>query len=327
MKFIPNFLFLIFALCSVQGFAQKSTLSGIVSDDQSKELLFDVRVILLNPKDSSVVKFTNSIDGGIYVLDSLNPGSYVLKATSFGYPNYFNRIEITGEDKTVDIVLKSNAKSLDEVEINQIATRVEQKGDTTQYNAAAFKTNPDATVEDLVTKMPGITMENGVVKAQGEQITKVLIDGEEFFGDDATAALKNLPAEIVSKIQVYDQASEQAKFTGISDGNEAKALNIVTKTGKNQGQFGKIYAGYGTPNDLYLGGLNVNIFKGKKKISIIGMSNNVNQQNFSTEDILGVTGTSASSSGRGGGGGRGPGGGNDASSSFLVGQQSGVSTT
>ena len=320
----PLLLFLSLFISTVS-YSQTGKLSGIVSDGQTKELLFDIRVLLLNPTDSSIVKYTNSLDGGIYSFDSLNPRSYVLKATSFGYPDYIRRIEMTGENKTVNIDLKSDAKSLNEVEINQVATRVEQKGDTTQYNAAAFKTNPDATVEDLVTKMPGITLENGVVKAQGEQVTKVLIDGEEFFGDDATAALKNLPAEIVSKIQVYDQASEQAKFTGISDGNEAKALNIVTKAGKNQGQFGKIYGGYGTPNDLYLGGLNVNIFKGKKRISIIGMSNNVNQQNFSTEDILGVTGTSASSSSNRGGG-RGPGGG-DASSNFLVGQSSGVSTT
>jgi len=326
MQFKPNFGFLILLLFSLNGFSQQSIVSGIVSDEDSKELLFDSRILLLNPSDSSVIVYTNSLDSGNYVLPAVDHGTYILKATYFGYFDYFKRVELTAESNTINIPLKSNTKSLGEVEFTEIATRVEQKGDTTQYNAAAFKTNPDATVEDLVTKMPGITVENGVVKAQGEQIKKVLIDGEEYFGDDATAALKNLPAEIVSKIQVYDQASDQAKFTGISDGNEAKALNIVTKTGKNQGQFGKLYAGYGTPNDLYLGGLNVNIFSGKKRISIIGMSNNVNQQNFSTEDILGATGSSSSGSSGNTGGGRGRGG-SDAASNFLVGQTSGVSTT
>lgn len=330
MQLKSNLLFLTFALCSLFGAAQQTKVTGVVSDEQSGELLFDVRVMILTPSDSSVVAFTNSIDEGVYTFPGVTPGNYIVKATNFGYKNFVQRVDFAGDSAQFNIVMRPDSKLLDEVVITAVVTRVEQIGDTTQYNANAFKTNPDATVEDLVTKMPGITMENGVVKAQGEQITKVLIDGEEFFGDDAAAALKNLPAEIVSKIQVYDQASDQSKFTGISDGNEAKALNIVTKTGKNQGQFGKIYGGYGTPNDLYLAGINVNIFKGNKRISIIGMSNNVNQQNFSTEDILGVTGTSSSSSGRGGGGGgRGGGnfGGGGSSDNFMVGQQNGVSTT
>jgi hypothetical protein len=308
------------------GLSQQSELSGKIIDSENKEVLFDVPVLLLSPADSSTVAVSKTDDNGIFTFDSIIPGSYVLKVSSFGYTDFVKRVELVPGRTEQNITLKSDSELIEQVTIDAVATRVEQKGDTTQYNANAFKTNPDATVEDLVTKMPGITMENGVVKAQGEQITKVLIDGEEFFGDDAAAALKNLPAEIVSKIQVYDQASDQAKFTGVSDGNEAKALNIVTKSGKNQGQFGKIYGGYGYPNDLYLGGLNVNFFKGTRKISVIGMSNNVNQQNFSTEDILGVTGSSASTGGQQGGrgsGGRGGGSGSD----YLVAQQNGVSTT
>jgi hypothetical protein len=317
------FLLFLFPLFIV---AQEAELSGRVIDKKTSDTLSGVRVMLLSPADSSIITGASTDEEGFYSLN-VSPGKYIVKVTLFSYNDDIKPIQLAAGKTTLDIKLSSDATLIDEVNVEAKAIRVEQKGDTTQYNADAFKTNPDATVEDLVTKMPGITVENGVVKAQGEQIKKVFIDGEEFFGEDAAAALKNLPAEIVSKIQIYDNESDQAKFTGISDGNEAKALNIVTKTGKNQGQFGKIYAGYGYPN-LYLAGANINIFKGSSKISIIGMSNNINQQNFSSEDILGVSGTSASSGGRSGGGGAGGGSfGGRGGENYLVNQQSGVSTT
>ncbi|WP_430406350.1 outer membrane beta-barrel protein [Fluviicola sp.] len=302
----------------------QTELSGKITDKQTS--LMDARVELLSVPDSSVVKVTASDENGVYTLTDLAPGTYFLKVSVFEYADQVKLIELPEGKTVLDFLMKTDAKLIDGVTVEANAVRVEQKGDTTQYNADSYKTNPDATVQDLITKMPGITLENGVVKAQGEQITKVMIDGQEFFGDDAAAALKNLPAEIVSKIQVYDQASDQAKFTGISDGNEAKALNIVTKSGKSNGQFGKLYAGYGTPNDLYMAGANVNFFKGTRRFSVVGMSNNVNQQNFSTDDILGVTGSTASSQSRGGPGGRGGMGGGD-NENYLVSQQSGVSTS
>ncbi len=319
--------FFITLLTTLTSYSQ-TELSGKVSDLKTSETLMEARVTLLAAADSSVVKAANTDENGMYSFTELTPGNYILKVTLFEYVDQFKNIQLP-EGKTVsDFLLKTDTK-LEEVTVEANAIRVEQKGDTTQYNADAYKTNPDATVQDLITKMPGITLENGVVKAQGEQITKVMIDGQEFFGDDAAAALKNLPAEIVSKIQAYDQASDQAKFTGISDGNEAKALNIVTKSGKSNGQFGKIYAGYGTPNDLYIAGANVNFFKGTRRFSVVGMSNNVNQQNFSTDDILGVTGSTSGSQSMGGPGGRGGRGGFGGSDNenYLVSQQNGISTS
>jgi hypothetical protein len=174
--------------------------------------------------------------------------------------------------------------------------------------------------------MPGITVDkSGTVTAQGDQVKKVTVDGKEFFGDDATAALKNLPAEIIDKIQVFDKLSDQAQFTGFDDGNSTKSINIVTKTGTRNGQFGRVYAGYGT-DDRYAAGGNVSFFKGDRRVSLVGLFNNINQQNFGSEDLLGVT--SSSGGGRQGGGNRGAGnrgGGN--TNNFLVGQQSGISAT
>ncbi len=313
------FVFFTTLLTAFNTYSQ-TELSGKITDPKTGEALMDARVALLSPVDSSMVKAVNTDENGMYALTELAAGNYILKVTLFEYVDQFRNVALPEGKTVLNVSMKTDTK-LEEVTVEANAVRVEQKGDTTQYNADSYKTNPDATVQDLITKMPGITLENGVVKAQGEQITKVMIDGQEFFGDDAAAALKNLPAEIVSKIQVYDQASDQAKFTGISDGNEAKALNIVTKSGKSNGQFGKLYAGYGTPNDLYMAGANVNFFKGTRRFSIVGMSNNVNQQNFSTDDILGVTATTAQQ-GRGGRGGMG----ND-NENYLVSQQNGVSTS
>src|SRR5690606_16441108 len=322
MKLFHHFIACLFALCFIfDGYSQEVELKGIVVDQKTKDTLSGARVMLLSIPDSTIVTGASTDDEGYYSIQVV-PGKYIVKVTLFSYTDELKQVDLQSPQTTLDFSLKSDATLIQEVSVEAKAVRVEQIGDTTQYNADAFKTNPDATVEDLVGKMPGITIENGVVKAQGEQIKKVFIDGEEFFGDDVSAALKNLPAEIVSKIQIYDNESDQARFTGISDGNDAKALNIVTKPGKNQGQFGKVYAGYGY-KDLYLVGGNVNFFKGTRKVSLIGMSNNVNQQNFSSEDILGLTGsgTTSSTGGRGGRGNMGSG------ENFMTGQQNGVSTT
>ena len=147
----------------------------------------------------------------------------------------------------------------------------------------------------------------------GEAVKKVTVDGRDFFGDDATAALRNLPAEIIDKIQVFDKLSDQAAFTGFDDGNSTKAINIVTKAGMRNGQFGRVYAGYGTDNRYSAGG-NVSFFKKDRRLSFVGLFNNINQQNFSSEDLLGVT---SSGGGRTGGGGNRGGQGGDRKSTRL----------
>lgn len=309
------FVLLVFQLHSL---AQNISIQGLVSDKKNKTPVYDVQVALLNSIDSTLLKASRTDTLGKFLFEDVVPGTYFLKLSSFDFKKYIRKIEVSESSNVYPIELESDSKLIDEVTIEAKAVRVELKDDTTQYNASAYKVNPDATIEDLLKKMPGITVENGTVKAQGEQIKKVLIDGEEFFGDDAISALKNLPADMVNRIQVFDNASEQSKFTGISDGNESKALNIQTKPGKNQGLFGKVYGGYGYPNDLYQAGLSLNIFNNKRKISILGLSNNINQQNFSTDDIVGATGDVQS---------RGPRRGNNSNENFLVNQQNGVSTT
>ena len=335
----------IFFAVSINIFAQTVDISGSIYDSKSNAPVSGASILLINARDSTQRKGGLANAEGLFILQNVQSGSYRLRITSIGYANLETRVSVGNTAKNLGILkLSENTSQLGEVIVREKQIRVEQKGDTIQYNADAFKTNPDATAEDLVKKLPGVTIENGVVKAQGEEVKKVTVDGQEFFGDDAALALKNLPAEVIDKVQVFDRLSEQSQFTGFDDGNAVKTINITTRQNKNNGQFGKLYAGYGE-NERYQSGVSVNFFKKDQRLTLIGLSNNINQQNFSNQDILGVLGSSGGGGGGGqaggnrgggapqGGGGGGPrgggggqGGGGDASS-FMVGQQPGIAKT
>src|SRR5690606_10182788 len=224
------------------------------------------------------------------------------------------------------ISMKEDTKVLSEFSVEGKIPLAVQKNDTTEYNADAYKVNTNANAQDLIEKMPGVVIEDGKVQAHGEDVKKIYVDGKPFFGDDPNLALKNLPAEVIEKIQIFDKASDQAQFTGFDDGNQQKAINIITKPDKKGGVFGRVYGSLGT-DYRYSVGANINIFDGDRKISILGMSNNVNQQNFSSEDLVGVS----SSGGGGRGGGRGGMGGGmmggGGANNFLTGQQNGIAQT
>jgi uncharacterized membrane protein YgcG len=306
---------------------------GVVVDKADNTPLPGATVNLHRQLDSTVsTTITNK--NGVFVFENINSGNYTLKISSVGYEVLENPVVLS--DSSIDVgrlSIAKVAKVLTPVTINSSAPPVRQKVDTLEYSANAFKVNPDANAEDMLKKMPGVTVDKGTVTAHGETVRKVTIDGKEFFGDDVTAALRNMPSEVIDKIQVFDRLSDQAAFTGFDDGSAVKAINIVTKADMRNGQFGRVYAGYGT-DDRYSAGGNVSFFKDNRRISLVGLFNNINQQNFSSQDLLGVTG----SQNRGGGGNRGGRGGpggfqggggrfmGDANN-FLVGQQSGISTT
>ena len=163
----------------------------------------------------------------------LDPGSYELLISYIGYSGISQKVSLDSSSKDLGILQLTRISGLlDSVTVVAKTPMAEQKGDTFQLNASQFKVNPDATAEDLAKKMPGIVIQNGQVTAHGETVQKVTLDGRDFFGDDATAALKNLPAEIVDKIQIFDRLSDQAQFTGYDDGNTTKSINI-----RHQGQY------------------------------------------------------------------------------------------
>jgi len=307
-------------------FGQTGIIKGSVTDGSDGKQVQAATVSLLLQADSSIVKTVLTDSSGLFEFDNLAADSFIVKVSSINYQEYISFITLRNNEKDLGILkLSKKGKDLAVVTIVAKAPPVTQKGDTSQYSASQYKVNPDATTEDLIKKMPGITVDkDGTVTAHGEQVKKVTIDGKDFFGDDASAALKNLPSEVVDKIQVFDKLSDQAQLTGFDDGNSVKAINIVTKSGIKNGQFGRAYVGYGT-DDRYSAGGNVSFFKGDRRLSFVGNFNNINQQNFGSQDLLGVTGGAGNNNRGGGGRGRGPGGGG--TDNFTVGQASGISKT
>lgn len=312
-------------------FAQNAVISGVLKDSKDNTTLIGANAILLNPTDSSIYSGSTADADGKFIITNVAKGYYIFKASYLGYTDYFQKIQVSHDTlKLPPIRLQQSNQVLKDVVVSSKAPTAVQKGDTTQYNANSYKTNPDANAEDLVTKMAGISSQNGTVQAHGEDVKKVLVDGKPFFGDDVNAVLKNIPADVIDKIQVFDQQSDQSQFTGVNDGNTTKTLNIVTKPGMKNGTFGRVFAGYGY-QDVYKAGGNINFFSGDRRLSILGLSNNINEQNFSAEDLSGVASSSQSGGGfrggnRGGGPG-GPGGGNNGTSNFLTNDKTGIATT
>ena len=309
------------ALFAVAAFAQNGSVKGTVVNADTGEEVVGAVLIVSPVKDPSAQKgFTSGYKGSVSI-PSLAYGEYSLSVSFIGYQNYDTTFRVAAPRVDLGTVKLKPGVQIETVVKEVKALRTSQKGDTVSYNAGAFKVTNDADVEGLLKKMPGITVIDGVVETQGEEVKKVFVDGKEFFGEDVTTAIKSLPAEAVDRIEVYNKLSDAAEFSGMDDGEGYKAINIVTRPGMRQGLFGKLYAGVGYDAESetqdkdrfkYLAGGNVNLFHGDSRVSLIGLFNNVNQQNFSFEDILGVTG--------GGGGRRGGVG------QYMVRPQAGVAT-
>lgn len=304
------------SLISIGAWAQTTvTIKGkvMLSDDPLPAVGAIVR---LNASDTTKKdqrgRATASDAKGLFTLTSREAKNDI----TVSYMGYASKtLPITGRG-TVDlgsITLDPTSESIERVEIVAQASMAKVAGDTTQYNAAAFKTNPDATAEDLLKKMPGVsTDENGKVQAQGQEITKVLVNGKEYFDSDPSAALKNLPVDAVESVQIYDSESDAAKFSGFDDGERVRTVNIVTKAGVTNSFFGKAYAGgglfspwaqAGSSSMRYAGGLGLNFWRGDHRLTIIAQANNVNNQGFTLGDVSSGSGRSRGGRGRNSAGG------------------------
>ncbi len=318
--------------------AQETDLHGIIRTNSSLPLK-EVHVWLVNTLDTTQYLVTKTESNGTFHFPSVRKATYRFEASAVGYQKLFRVIQITDPNADLGIFTMIEAPiNIGEMVIKGRTAPAIQKGDTTELNANAFKTHPDATTEELLTKMPGVVVSpTGTVQAGGETVQRVLVDGKPFFGDDPTLAIRNLPAEVVEKIQVFDQMSEQAQFTGFDDGQYTKTMNIVTRHRNTPAQFGKFTTGYGE-DERYGATGGINIFDGNTRISLLGSFNNTNQQDFSTQDLLGVlsgnsqqSGFGRSGSGRNRQQGNGPRGGTftpgsttRSGSNLLIGQPQGI---
>ncbi|MDR0794121.1 MAG: outer membrane beta-barrel protein, partial [Chitinophagaceae bacterium] len=267
-------------------YAQKISIKGTVTDTSSKQNLNYAVVALLQAKDSIMVKFTRTAPTGAFELKNIDTGNYILLITSPNYADYVDRLALQ-KNEDIDlhnISVITKAHLLQEVVVTQTVAAIKIKGDTTEFVADSFHVQPNATVEDLLKKLPGIQVDkDGKITAQGETVKKVLVDGEEFFGDDPTLVTKNFRADMVDKVQLYDKKSDQAAFTGIDDGVKDKTLNLKLKEDKKNGYFGKLVAGVG------LGGYHdsqgmFNKFKKKMKFSAYGIVSNTGTSGLNWQD-------------------------------------------
>src|SRR6476469_6161465 len=327
-----SLLFFLVLFATVARAQAPTSVSGRVADGKDQSPLIGANVILIHLPDS--VKTGSAADAdGAFRFDNVAAGRYLLDISFVGYRTQTQPVTVAGTPVQLGtVVMQAGGVQLKGVTVVGQAAQSVQRGDTTQFNARAFKTNPDANASDLIQKMPGVTVgADGKVQAQGENVQQVLVDGKPFFGSDPDATLKNLPAEVIDKIEVFDQRSEQSRFSGFDDGNTTKTINIVTKEELRNGTFGRVVDGAG-PERYKVSG-NVNKFKGDERMSVLAQSNNVNEQNFGTEDLLGVVGNShqggggRGAQGGGGGGGQGGGGNGGNAADFLVTQSGGITKT
>jgi hypothetical protein len=270
----------------------RTNLKGTVVDSAQAPLA-GVSVVLLKAADSVLVSFGLTNEEGRFHLRRVPAGDYLLQMSVLNYARYSESVVLDGIKEEQDLGLirmQTPVYSLGETVIEAERTPIFINGDTIEYNADAFKTQANAVVEDLLKKLPGVQVDrDGSIKAQGETVRKVLVDGKEFFGDDPQMATKNLPADAVDRVQVFDKKSEVAEFTGIDDGQRDKTINLELKEEKKQGVFGSVKGGYGTEN-RYAGKANVNRFNNRLQFSSLGMLNNVNEAGFSFGDYISFLG-------------------------------------
>ena len=280
------------------------SVKGVAIDASVKAKLVNTSVSILNSKDSTLYKFTRASVAGDFAISNLKAGKFILLVTYPDYADYVEHFVLDSANRQKDfgelsMLLKKNL--LNDVIIKGEAIAIKIKGDTTEFNAAAYNIEANSKVEDLLKQLPGIQIDkDGKITAQGKTVEKVLVDGEEFFGDDPTLVTKNLRGDMVDKVQLFDKKSDQATFTGIDDGVKTKTLNIQLKEDKKKGYFGKADAGVAT-DKFFQGQAMANFFKAKKKFSAYGTVGNTGRTGLGFNDNSKFGGTNLEFSEDGGG--------------------------
>ena len=271
-------------LFSLSSFAQYTTVSGTVKDTTEKKNLALASVNILRAKDSVLVKTVRTSSKGEFAIERIAAGNYFVMVSYPQYADFTDKITVGATPTVLNIAIDTKAHILKEVIVKNTVSAIRVKGDTTEYKADSFYVTPNADVQELLKKMPGIQVNaKGEITAQGEKVNKVLVDGEEFFSDDPAVVTKNLRADVVDKVQVFDKKSDQAVFTGIDDGQKSKTINLQLKEDKKNGYFGKAEAGSNF-NQFGNGKLMTNAFKGKRKIAGYVTTDNTKFDNLNWDE-------------------------------------------
>ena len=287
-KIIYTFLFLSISLSAIAQTTKFSVTGSLKGVDDTP--ISSATVVLLQAKDSILYKFAVSNATGDFLIKKILPGNYILQTTYIGFKTVNQPLQVRKDKNVGTILMEVQTEDIGTVMVEADRVPLEIRNDTLIYNADAYKVRPDAVVEDLLKRLPGVEVESdGTIKAQGEEVTKVFVDGKEFFGDDPQTATKNLPADAIDQIEVFDRQSDMSEFTGVDDGTRDKTINVTLKKDRKKGYFGTVEAGGGTEN-RFMTKANVNHFNKKIQASVLGMYNNINQQGFNIREYAGFMG-------------------------------------
>ena len=268
----------------------RTTIKGVLQDTLKQAVPF-ATVMLLNAADSALINFTSSNDKGEFAFNNVKNSAYLFKVQHMSYLPF--QKPLTPSGSTINnlglVTMKPISLMLMEVVIKAAKAPLRMRGDTVEYDATTFKVPPGSTVEDLLRRLPGLDVDaDGNISTQGKDVKRLYVDGKTFFGDDPKSVTKNLGAEAISKVQVYNEKSEQSQLTGIDDGSKEKAMNLELKDEFKKGSFGKITVAAGTKAETtehrLAGRGNFNRFNDKTQLSFIGYGNNINQTGVNWED-------------------------------------------
>ncbi len=290
-------------ILSMNGYAQQNGIvKGNVTDTLLHKGLAYTTISLVKQKDSTLISFSRADSSGNFKINNIAAGNYLLSFSYVGYMPVWKPIHVkAGELLDLGAVILTDLIHTNSVTVNARRAPITINNDTVEFNTENFKTPPNAVVEDLLKRLPGVTVDkDGTVSVNGQKINKLFVNGKEFFTGDPKMATKNLDADAVDKVQVFDRKSDRAEFTGIDDGQTSKAINLKLKKDRNNSTFGRITAGAGD-KERYDGQTNINRFKGDKQMSLIGMGNNTNRQGFSISDVMNFSGDLARGLRNGGG--------------------------
>lgn len=283
-RYLKLILLLFIVSFSIKTQSQSKGIKGIVIDEMKVPLEM-VSVALINPKDNTFLSYTTTDEKGSFLLQDIPKDTILIQLNLLGFKPYSKKLIYKKE--LIDlktIILKEDVSVLDEIVISAVIP-IQIKKDTVSFNANSFKVKYDDNIEGLLNKLPGIEIEEGKIIAQGTTVTKIFVDGKEFFGGDPSIVLKNISADAIAKIEVIDKNSDEAELTGVSDGNKEVVINFtLKKTKKNRG-FGKIAAGLGL-DSRYFSNLNYNQFNSKSQLSVIGKFNNINVTGSNIQGFL-----------------------------------------
>jgi hypothetical protein len=293
------FVLSLLLLCSLNLLAQspaRATIKGVICDSAGITIP-SATVMLLSTKDSTLLNFTSADNKGEFEFKNIKNSGYLLKVSLMSYYPYQQNLKVSATEinDLGEIKLKMVATMLLEVVIKAARAPLKFRGDTVEYDASSFKVPPGSTVEDLLRRLPGLEVDaDGNIKSGGKNVTRLYVEGKTFFGDDPKFATKNLGAEAISKVQVFDDKTEQSKLTGIDDGvKDTKAMNLSLKEEYKKGAFGKLTVGKGDQDRWALKG-NYNKFDKVQQFSVIGFGNNINQTGVNWDDYSEFRGQSSS---------------------------------